>query len=267
MNALKILALIIITTYFGVILILYALQAKLIFYPGKLSADFTFKLGNNGQEVFLNTADGERINALFFRGSLPEVILYFHGNAGDLSGWQFVAEDFTALGYSFMIIDYRGYGKSSGIISEEGLYHDGAAGFNFLLRKGFSSDQILIYGRSVGSGIAVDLASKQTCKGLILEAPYSSLARLADEKFPFFFPSLYLKFRFDNISKINQVQSPIIFLHGANDPLIPVAHSQKLFEKYSGKKKMITMAMGTHNDLHTFKEYAQFLKVDLRTFF
>ncbi len=267
MSILKTSAFFIVAVYCAVILILYVLQTQLIFYPGKLLPAFTFKLGNNGEEIFLKTADGERINALFFRGSRHDVILYFHGNAGDLSGWQFVAEDFTSLGFNFMIIDYRGYGKSSGIISEQGMYHDAETAFNYLIQKGFSPENILVYGRSVGSGVAVDLASKQPCKGLILEAPYTSLIKLANEKFPFFFPSLYIKFKFDNIRKINKVKCPVIFLHGAKDSLIPVSHTETLFEKFTGKKKKIIIAQGSHNDLHTTGEYHQFLNEVLRSFF
>lgn len=267
MDLLKTSAFFIVILYFLIVLIFYALQVNLIFYPGKLSLDFPFKLGNNGEEIFLKTADEERINALFFRGSRPDVILYFHGNAGDLSGWQFVAEDFTSLGFNFMIIDYRGYGKSSGIISEQGLYHDAETSFNYLIQKGFSPENILVYGRSVGSGVAVDVASKQPCKGLILEAPYTSLSKLANEKFPLFFPSVYIKFKFDNIRKINKVKCPVVFLHGAKDSLIPVSHTEKLFEKFTGKKKKSIIAQGSHNDLNDFSEYEQFLKEVLSSFF
>jgi fermentation-respiration switch protein FrsA (DUF1100 family) len=267
MNLLKIFAVFFVIVYCGVMVILYTLQTKLIFFPGKLLPEFTFKLGNNGQEVFLNTIDGERINALFFRGSRPDVVLYFHGNAGDLSGWQFVAEDFTSPGYNFLIVDYRGYGKSSGMISEKGLYLDGEAAFNYLVENGFTPANILVYGRSIGSGVAVDLASKQPCKGLILEAPHTSLTKLADEKFPFFFPSLYLKYKFDNIRKINKVKCPVIFIHGADDSLIPASHTEKLFKKFTGRKKKIIIPQGSHNDLHAFPEYDQLLKEVLPSFF
>lgn len=84
------------------------MQTKLIFYPGRLSQDHKFKLDEYAEEIFLTTSDGERISGLFFGSTAKDVILYFHGNAGDLSGWQYVADDFTALGYNFLIIDYRG---------------------------------------------------------------------------------------------------------------------------------------------------------------
>jgi fermentation-respiration switch protein FrsA (DUF1100 family) len=267
MTVLKTIAWFCIIVYCVVIVLLYTLQSRLIFYPGVLAPDFRFKLGATGEELFVNTADGERINALFYRNDSPDVILYFHGNAGDLSGWQYVSEDFVALDVNFLIIDYRGYGKSTGKLSEEGLYQDGEAAYNLLLKKGFKPENILIYGRSIGSGIAVDLAAKRSCKGLILEAPFSSLAALANEKFPLFFPSLYLEYRFNNLEKISRVTCPVIFLHGSDDTLIPSHHSAKLFERFSGRKRRIVVPGGSHNDLHAFTQYEEFISGILPVFF
>lgn len=267
MNILKTIAWTIVIFYVVVILLLYALQTKLIFYPGKLSPDYKFKTRDPAHEVSLITSDGQTINGLFFKNRLPDVILYFHGNAGDLSGWQHVAEDFTTHGFNFLIIDYRGYGKSSGEISEEGFYLDAEAAYQFLRTQGFDPQNILIYGRSIGSGVAVDLASKQECKGLILESPFSRMATLANEKFPFFFPSLYLRYRFDNLEKLKNVRCPLILLHGSDDTLIPPSHSQLLFDSYSGKKKMIIVDKGAHNDLHAFRQYDDFLGDEMSAFF
>lgn len=267
MSTLKIIAWIFVIVYGMVAALLYTLQTRLIFYPGRLAPDFRFRLGDDDEEVFYKTEDGESINGLFFAGRGGDVILYFHGNAGDLSGWQFVAEDFTLHGYNVMLIDYRGYGKSSGKISEEGLYHDGEAAYHCLVEKGFKPENIIVYGRSIGSGVAVDVAARYPCKGLILEAPFSSLKRLANEKLPFFFPSLYLKFSFDNMAKMNRVSCPVIFLHGTADELIPPAHSRSLFEEFSGKKELIVVDGASHNDLHTFPRYADFLKDVLPVFF
>lgn len=234
----------------------FMFQTKLIFYPGQLPREFQFKLGKETEEIFLKTSDGEEINALFYSGSKKEVILYFHGNAGDLSNWQYIAEDFTRLGYNFFIIDYRGYGKSSGTITERGLYADAEAAYQFLMdEKRFRPDDLIIYGRSIGTGVAVELASRHAVKGLILEAPYTSLKKLANEKMPFLLPSLFLRFHFDNIGKINSVKSPVLFIHGANDTLIPPSHTNKLFDHFSGKKKKVIIPEGSHNDLNEFAEY------------
>ena len=268
MKVAKVLAYIIIIVYFLVILALYAFQTKLIFHPGKLARDFKFKLGEDDEEIFLKTSDGEEINALFYQGTRNEVILYFHGNAGDLSGWHFVAEDFVEKGYSILIVDYRGYGKSTGTISEAGFYADAEAAYNFLTStKAYAPQDIIIYGRSIGSGVAVDLASKHKIRGLVLESPYTSLAALANEKLPMMFPVLYLRYSFDNIKKIEAVESPVILIHGTVDTLIPPDHSKKLLTKIKSKKKMILVDGGAHNDLNSFVPYQEFLERDLSDFF
>lgn len=267
MYFLKILATIVILIFFAIVICLYIFQSKLIFYPGKLSPHFKFRLRSGDEEVFIQTKDEVKINALFYQGNESKVVLYCHGNAGDLSGWQFVAEDFISVGFSVLIIDYRGYGKSSGVISEKGFYEDAEAAYDFLIeRKGFTPEDIIIYGRSVGTGVGMELARRKKCRGLVLEAPYTSLSSLANEKLPFFFPSLYMKFRFDNLSKIQQVKCPIIFLHGSKDTLIPVSHSQKLFAKFEGRKKIILTPQGAHNDLNSFEEHKVFLK-EVASFF
>jgi uncharacterized protein len=236
MTILRFIAFSIIVLYFLVVLFLFFLQDKLIFYPGKLPKDYKYKLRDMGEEVWITTQDQEQINGIFFQGSRAEVILYFHGNAGDLSGWQYVTEDFTDQGFSIFIIDYRGYGKSSGTVSEKGFYQDAEAAFQYLINeRKISSKQIVVYGRSIGSGVAVELASKHKLRGLILESPYSSFGTLANQKVPFFFPGLYLRTNFNNLAKINNVECPVIMVHGTLDTLIPPSHTEALFAKRTGK--------------------------------
>ena len=246
--------------YLAILLLGYLFQSNLIFYPGKLSHDFSFPTEQGASEIFLKTEDGEEINGLYYTGKKEEVILYFHGNAGDLSGWQSVAQDFTTIGYNFLIIDYRGYGKSSGTITEKGLYEDAEAAYQFLINeKNFRPDQIIIYGRSIGTGIAVELATKHTPKVLVLESPYISLKKLGSEKMPYLLPSIILRFHFDNMGKITSVKCPVMFIHGARDTLIPPTHTDKLYEHFTGKKKKVIIQNGSHNDLNDFKEYHEAL--------
>lgn len=268
MAILKTLAYITISLYLLGIVLLFILQTRLLFYPGKLSRSFPFKLNDNGEEVWIKTKDGESINGLFFHGASDQVILYFHGNAGDLSGWQFVGEDFTNEGLNILIIDYRGYGKSSGSISENGFYEDGRAACEFLIReKEFLAENIIVYGRSIGTGVAVDVASKSRIAGLVLEAPYTSIPTLANEKFPYFFAGLLSRYKFNNLNKINSVQCPVIFIHGDADELIPPHHSTTLYRKFEGRKQMIVVKGGSHNDLVEFEEYRHFLSRDMIAFF
>lgn len=252
-----------VAAYSLVVVLLWAFQTRLIFFSGKLPADYTFNTVPPGREVWMETEDGERVHGIFYHYDSSTVLLYFHGNAGDLSGWQFIIQDFARLPYNVLMIDYRGYGKSTGRISEKGLYADGEAAYRWLRSAGFENDNILIYGRSIGTGVAVDLASRYRCKGLVLEAPFTSMGVLANEKLPLLFPSLYLRYRFDNFGKINKVKGPIVFIHGSSDDLIPIAHSQQLYDRYQGDKRFVIIEGGGHNDLHGFARYREFLQREL----
>jgi uncharacterized protein len=266
--SLKFIILMVVLTFCGVAGIVYALQTSMIFFPGKLRADFRFDLSQGGEEIFLRTTDEESINALYFPRTRKEVILYFHGNAGDLSGWQYIAQDFTSLDYSFLIIDYRGYGKSTGVITEKGLYEDGEAAYQFLVnQKGYAPHEIIIYGRSIGTGVAVETAARHKPKGVILESPFTSLKKLARQKVPFLLPGLLLKYHFDNLGKINSIKSPILFIHGSDDSLIPASHTDQLFEKFSGRKKKIIIEGADHNDLNSFSTYHQAISTSIPEIF
>jgi fermentation-respiration switch protein FrsA (DUF1100 family) len=269
MLILKYIALIVILLYLSGVTLLFFFQTRLIFYPGKLSKNYKFKKFPLREEVFLKTTDGETINALFFSGkNKGQVILYFHGNAGDLSGWQFAAEDLLPSGLCVFMIDYRGYGKSSGSISEKGFYCDADAAYQFLItEKKIKPDSIVIYGRSIGSGVAVDLAARKKSAGLILESSYSSFSKLANEKVPFFFPSLYLRSKFDNLQKINSVKAPVLIVHGTDDTLIPAVHASELYNRFKGKKELILIDKGQHNDLHSFSEYKDLITNIVPEFF
>lgn len=246
----------IVILYTVLLLLAYAFQERLIFHPGELPGDYEFDLGGADEEIFLETEDGETINALYYTGSGHDLVLYFHGNAGDLSNWQSVARDFVSVGYHFFIIDYRGYGKSTGRISEKGMYADARAAWDYIAREGkFTPEEIIIYGRSIGTGVAVELASSVKAKVLILEAPFSSLKSLAGQKASWLLPFLTLRFRFDNLSKINRIQSPVLFIHGSDDGLIPVSHSQTLFDAYKGRKNLVIIEGGDHNNLSGHSSY------------
>lgn len=251
---------------YSIILLLASLaQRSLIFHPQKLRDDYSYRNPyKNAEEIFVTTADHEKINGLFFTAKSDKVILYFHGNAGSLASWQEVYHDFHTLGYNFLIIDYRGYGKSTGSISEKGLYADGQAAYDFLLRKGFQKQNIVLYGRSMGTGIAVEIAQRAgTLKALILESPFISMKKLAKEKVPYLFPSLILRYEFNNKEKITHLQSPLLIIHGTRDDLILFKHGEDLFNHYHHPKQFLKIENGTHNDLSDFPEFARGVRLFL----
>ncbi len=236
--------------------IIYFLQDRFIFFPEQLPSDYSFDLSSQDKEVFFTTADQETINGILFTTTQRKgVVLYFHGNAGSLASWQDIGKDITPLGYDLLIIDFRGYGKSTGQFSEEGLYNDGVASYEYLLANQYKSDEIIIFGRSLGTGMAVDLASKVKAKALILETPFTTLPQLANTLYPFLFPSTFIKYTFDNFSKVKGLSLPIFVLHGDRDKVIPLKHGRKLFLAASGYKKMCIIKGGSHNDLNEFPEY------------
>lgn len=252
---------IILGAYLLLLLLAYTMQERMIFHPGKLSDGHKFDLGPEDEEVFLDTRDGQRINALYFAGTSDKIVLYFHGNAGDMSSWQYVSKDFVRLGYHFFLIDYRGYGKSSGSLSEEGLYEDARAAWDYVTNvKNFGPERIIIYGRSIGTGVAMELASRNEAGLLVLEAPYTDLSSLAKQKAPIVIPALTLRYHFDNLSKVGKVRSPILFIHGSDDRLIPPSHSRKLFDAFQGQKKLVIIEGGSHNDLSEHASYHEALQ-------
>lgn len=256
MKKLRMIISIIILFYTIILVIIYNIQTRMIFMPVKLSAAYRFDNTNPYEEIFIKTNDNEFINGLLFKTNSDKVILYFHGNAGSLDSWQYIHNSLKALDYNFFIIDFRGYGKSTGKITEEGLYKDGQAAYDFLVQKGFKRENIILYGRSIGTGIAVDIASKNKSKALILESPFSTFKKLANSKLPFLFPSLFLKYSFDNLEKINRINTPLLIMHGKKDQLIPIKFGKALYDNYKGvKKDFLAIEEGHHNDLPSFPGY------------
>ncbi len=243
--------------YITVIMLGCSSQTKLIFHPNKLDRAYKYSSELEHEEVFLSTGDGNEINGLFFPDSSNNVILYFHGNAGSLDSWQYVYNDFRSLGLNFFIIDYRGFGKSTGKISEEGLYIDAQTAYNYLLERGFKQEHIIIYGRSIGTGVAVDLASRNASGALILESPFTNLKKLVSGLYPYLLPSLFLKYEFNNIGKINKINTPLLIIHGKRDNVIPFKHGLELYQRYQGEKVFLPIENGQHNNLNDFPEFRE----------
>src|SRR5689334_19470114 len=130
--------------YVAVLLLAWLFQTNLIFFPAKLSSNHEFRKDVSVEEVNMDTPDGEKINGLFFQSNSKRVILYFHGNAGCLDSWQYVWDDVSGKGFNLFIIDYRGFGKSTGNISEKGFYTDAQTAYDYLLRRGFLADSIVV---------------------------------------------------------------------------------------------------------------------------
>lgn len=257
MNKIYLILLVVISLYTVLLIAAYFLQEKFIFLPEKLDANYQYNLSPGDTEIFIKSIDGEQFNAIYYtRPNTKYVVLYFHGNGGSLNSWQNISPEILTLNCNLLLTDYRGYGKSTTRFSEEGFYNDAQAAYNFLKTKGYKDEQIIIYGRSLGSGVAVDLASKNNPNALILETPYTSVSKVASEQTPYFLPFLTLKYKFNSLEKAARILCPTIILHGDKDEFIPCQHGQILYDALTCKKQIVIIKNGMHHNLSTFPEKA-----------
>lgn len=240
-------------------------QEKLLFHPEVLQAGTAFQFRVPSEEILLEV-QGDQIHSLFFKAEDSKtLVLYFHGNAGSLRAWgQVGAELSQSLRTNFWIMDYPGYGLSSGKIKSEAQLNAVAETFADQIRARGEFDRVVIYGRSIGSGPASQLAAnwaratdRPPLAGLILESPYLSLTDLVHD-YAAWYPSFLLKYRFDNASALASVRVPILILHGRQDEIIPYRHGELLAEVLAttGNINFIEVPGGHHNDLMDFPEYA-----------
>jgi alpha-beta hydrolase superfamily lysophospholipase len=240
-------------------LLIYFFQDKLIFFPQKLEASFKFRFRDNFRERYFETSKNVRIHALHFQVKNPNGLIYYlHGNAGSLQGWGEVAGDFTVHGYDVLMIDYRGYGKSNGTITESGLLKDAIVIYD-TMRKEYNEKSIVVYGRSIGTGIASYVASERSPGMLILESPYYNLPDAAKSYFPWV-PSSLIRFKFRNDLHLKKITCPVILFHGTLDEVLDVKGSYKLKPLLKPDDRLIIIEGGRHNDLSFFEEYQTELK-------
>ncbi len=240
--------------------IIYSLQDRLIFFPEKLPRDYQFSFNTPFQEIFLKTEDHAEIHALHFRAKAPRgIILYFHGNAGSLRSWGYLAEDYLRYNYDVFMVDYRGFGKSTGTRTEAALHQDAQITYNYLIKQ-YSEDKIIVFGRSIGTGLAVPVAAQNNPKLLILETPFFNFKEVVKTHYPFLPVALLLKYTFRSDEYIQKVKCPISIFHGTSDGIVPYSSGEKLAQLAGqDQAKLIAIPNGGHNDLSNFRPYQQAL--------
>ncbi len=253
-NMLVTLGLSLVLIYVVICALLYVAQERLLFYPEVLPPNYTFSFPARFKEVSL-PVEGATLHALHFTVDQPKgVVLYLHGNAGSLRTWGVVASDFVAHDYDVLIPDYRGFGKSTGMLTGERMLQDDATiMYNYLLQR-YAEQQIVVYGRSLGTGPAVALAASHHPKLLILETPFASLQALATAQFPWV-PSFLFKYPLRTDRVIDNVGCPIYIFHGTNDEVIPYAASEQLLPLIRSQHRLVTIEGGGHNNLRGFPSY------------
>lgn len=223
---------------------------RAIYYPSKYPAGFWELQRSLGpaKDVWIETRDGVRLNAWWVpREGALGVTLYLHGNAGNVTDRVPHIREIVAAGSSILVLDYRGYGKSGGRPSEKGLYMDSEAAFAHLLGMGYRGDQIIVHGESLGTAVAVNLASRQSCAGVILEAPFTSASDVAGTVLPVLGPLLVRSY--NSVSKIHAVLAPKLFLEGDRDEVIPPRLAHALYEAARGPKEFWVVESAGHNDI------------------
>ncbi|MEO8135235.1 MAG: alpha/beta fold hydrolase, partial [Betaproteobacteria bacterium] len=238
----------------GLLGLLYFNQERLIFPASTLAGDFRFSFSQPFEEVRI-PVPGAELHALHFRQPKPRGLVFFlHGNAGDLSTWTTGIDFYRRVNYDLFIIDYRGYGKSTGgIQSEAQLRADVRVAWDTVAPQ-YAGLPIVLYGRSLGTGLATYLARDVDPALLILVTPYTSLAAIARRAYPFV-PEWVLKYPLRTDRVIGDVKSPVLLVHGTRDALIPLAESERLRPLAHPPAELLVIEGAGHNDIHQFRAY------------
>ena len=248
--------------YIGLFLLLFFFQRSLIYYPttGKISPiDYGLP---EMDSVKLITEDGISLASWYKAPSSPNklTILYFHGNAGHIGHRAIKVKPFLDYGYGLLLLSYRGYGPNNGEPTENNLYLDGKAAFNFLIEQKIPIHKLVFYGESLGTGVAVELAQNKAIAALILEAPFTSLIEISKYHFPFFPTTLLLKDKYTSVNKIRNLKSRLLVLHGRRDRTIPFKFGQKLFNIAGVKKQLYEFPDAGHNNIYSHNASSKIIK-------
>lgn len=241
----------------------YVFQDKLIFQAQTLSRDYQFSFTQPYEEHFISTPDNYEINALWFKPDQKAkgLVIYFHGNAGNLQRWGNYAVDITGLGYEVLMIDYRGYGKSTGMPNEKVLYDDAALIWNWA-KENTELEKIVIYGRSLGSAVATHLAADVQPDLLILETPFDELKEANILRHLFYV--VPLKTKFASKEHLGKVKGKVVIFQGTDDWIVNLQSAERLKPLLKKTDKFIIIPEGGHRNLRDFVLYHTMLAAVLQ---
>lgn len=223
-----------------------------VFFPDR-THDFTpERFGLTYRDVFFETGDGKRLHGWFFPSpGNPPVILFCHGNAGNISHRLENVRLLVDRGLQVFIFDYRGYGKSTGRPSEAGIYKDGLGAYDYLVKKaGIPPGRIIAFGRSLGAAVAIEVALGREVKSLVMESAFTSTKDMAKTMFPFNVLSPLLPAHYGNLSKISYLDIPKLFFHGREDGIVPFFMGRELFAAANPPKFFYALDGAGHNDTY-----------------
>ncbi len=238
---------------YGILLVAAIIfQKRMTYYPQKLDKSVDLMLKPGDREVWIDVKDVGRIHGIHHPA--PEgarTILFLHGNAGSVLTWRVLHDQLGKLGTGVLTIDYPGYGKSEGTPSEEALYASARAAVKFLNNSGIEDGSIILFGKSLGTGVAVEVASTEKFAGLILESPFTDIASVGQEHFWFLPVRFLLSEKYDSLSKIGRVECPLLVIVGTGDTLVSPGLSEELFSAANQPKEYLEIAGAGHNDIQS----------------
>ncbi len=235
--------------YLVVCLLGILFQDRLVFFPERALVTVPEQVGLSYRDVYFETADGMRLHGWFVPAAAQRAVLLFcHGNAGNISGRLESLQMFNELGLSVFIFDYRGYGQSRGRASERGTYADARAAWRHLTEdEGVAPDQIILFGRSLGGAVAIELATHVRPRALIVESTFTSAAELGARIYPWLPVRQLARIRYDSQGRVRRLRCPKLFVHSLHDETVPFSMALKLFERAARPKELLKIR-GGHND-------------------
>ncbi|MBW8685561.1 alpha/beta hydrolase [Chitinophaga rhizophila] len=244
--------------------LLTAFQEKLIFHPEPLTADYALKYDIPFEEMNIRINEKETLSAVLFKAAAPKgIVLYFHGNARNVSKYGHKARQITDRGYDVLMMDYPTFGKSTGKLTEQAIYTNALHMYE-VARKFFPPDSIILYGRSLGSGVAAQLAAIRDCKRLVLEAPYFSMTDMARRFMPIYPYKYMLEFKFPTDEYLPKVTAPVVIIHGTDDHTVPMESGKKLEKLFKKGDRFISIPGADHTNLDRYPDYLKALDIALR---
>ena len=243
---------------------IYFYQRNLLYHPSENNYQ-NDKAQFNYEVVNIEVENGINLKSWFINKDLTRLktLLIFHGNAGDLSNRIYKLNELNKLEINILLISWRGFSGNKGSPTEKNLYKDAEASIEWLNKKNIKNDQIILYGESLGTGVAVEMAKRKNFNSVILESPFTSIENSAKIYYPYLPVKLLLKDRYDSISKIDMVKSPIMIMHGEKDDVVPFKMGKRLFEKANSPKHSYFTSTDDHMmefDSKLLKEIKNFIE-------
>jgi len=237
--------------YVALVGAVYLVQRRMMYFPDPGTPDPARYGVPEMQAVGLETSDGLSLRSWYRPPARPgaPVLVYFHGNAGHIGHRGHRARPYLDAGYGVLLAEYRGYGGNAGDPTEEGLYADGRAALDFLAKRDVAGDRIVLYGESLGTGVAVQLASETRVGAVVLEAPFSSIAEVGARHYWYLPVRLLMRDRFESMGKIGRIGAPLLVLYTEHDEVVPPDLSEKLFEAAVEPKEIHAFRGVGHNGL------------------